>query len=98
MSGGANLPAFLKSPKVIGGVIVAAWVIYVISANFQLSPIQVHLLPYVMLQFKVSAVIIAAAIFGSVATLIVEYQWKRRNSSNPTSASAASGASSKTVA
>ena len=92
------MPAFLKNPKFIAGVIVAAWLIYVITANFQLSPIQVHLLPYATLQLKVSAVIIAAAIFGSAVTLVVHYQWKRWNSSNPASASAASGASSKTVA
>jgi hypothetical protein len=94
-----NLPAFLKNPKVIGGAIIAAWVIYVITENFQLDPIQIHLLPFIAtLQFKVSAVIIVAAIFGSVVTLAVQHQWKRWNSSKPASASAASGESSKTVA
>ena len=93
------MPAFLKNPKFIAGAIIAAWVIYVITANFQLDPIKIRLLPFIaVLQFKVSAVIIAAAIFGSAVTLVVQYQWKRWNSSNPTSASAASGASSKTVA
>ena len=37
------------------------------------------------------------AIFGALVTLAVQHQWRRWNSSNPTSASA-SGASSKTVA
>jgi hypothetical protein len=93
------LPAFLKNPKFIAGAIVAAWVIYVITANFQLDPIKIRLLPFIAtLQFKVSAVIIVAAIFGSAVTLVVQHQWKRWNSSKPTSASAASGASSKTVA
>jgi hypothetical protein len=92
------LPPILKNPKFILGVILIAWVIYVITANFQLSPIQVHLLPYATLNLKVSAVIIAAAIFGSAVTLVVQYQWKRWNSSNPASTSSASGASSKTVA
>ncbi len=93
------MPAFLKNPKFIAGVIITAWVIYVITANFQLDPIKIKLLPFMAtLQFKVSAVIVAAAIFGSAVTLVVQYQWRRWNSSNPTSASAASGASSKTVA
>ena len=93
------MPAFLKSPKFIAGAIITAWVIYVIAGNFQLDPIQIHLLPFIAtLQFKVSAVIIAAAIFGSAVTLIVQYQWKRWNSSKPASASAAGGDSSKTVA
>jgi hypothetical protein len=99
MTGGAEiLPAFLKSPKVIGGAIVILWVIYVITANFQLDPIKIRLLPFIVsLQLKVSAVIIGAAIFGAVVTLVVQHQWKRRNSSNPTSVSPP-GASSKTVA
>jgi hypothetical protein len=93
------LPAFLKNPKFIAGAIVAAWVIYVITGNFQLAPIEIHLVPFMAtLNFKVSAVIIAAAIFGSAVTLVVQYQWKRWNSSKPTSASAAGGESSKTVA
>ncbi len=92
------MPAFLKNPKFIAGALLAAWVIYVITANFQLDPINIRLLPFIAtLQFKVSAVIIAAAIFGSLVTLAVQHQWRRWNSSNPTSASA-SGASSKTVA
>jgi hypothetical protein len=93
-----TLPAFLKNPKFIGGALIAAWVIFVITSNFQLDPIKIRLLPFIAtLQFKVSAVIIAAAIFGSAVTLAVQHQWKRWNSSNPTSASAP-GASSKTVA
>ncbi|MGO9062970.1 MAG: hypothetical protein ACLQU2_37250 [Candidatus Binataceae bacterium] len=92
------MPAFLKNPKFIGGVIIAAWVIYVITSNFQLDPIKIRLLPFIAsLQLKVSAVIIGAAIFGSAATLVIQYQWKRWNSSKPTSVSAA-GESSKTVA
>jgi hypothetical protein len=93
------LPALLKNPKFIAGAVLAAWVIYVITANFQLDPIKIRLLPFIAtLQFKVSAVIIAAAIFGSAVTFVVQYQWKRWKSSKPASASAATGASSKTMA
>jgi hypothetical protein len=92
------LPVFLKNPKFIGGVIVAAWVVYVITKNFELSPIEIHLIPFLAtLNFKVSSVIIAAAIFGSAATLVVQYQWKRWSASKPTSVSAP-GESNKTVA
>lgn len=92
------MPAFLKNPKFIAGVIVALWVIYVITANFQLNTIDILLVPFIAkLQFKLSSVIIAAAIFGSAATLVVQYQWKHWNSSKPTSVSA-TGESNKTVA
>jgi len=91
------LPAFLKNPKFIAGAVIAVWVIYVVSKNFQLDPIKIWLLPWVSLQLKVSAVIIGAAVFGSAATLVIQYQWKRWNSSNPTSVSTADD-SNKTVA
>ncbi len=93
------MPAFVKSPKFIISAIITAWVLYVIFANFQLEPIQIRLLPFVAtLQFKVSAVIIAAAIFGSAVTLVVRYQWKRWNSSKPASTSSVTGESNRTVA
>ena len=99
MTGGVtNLPAFLKNPKFIATVIIALWVIYVVTANFQLNRIDIRLVPFLAtLQFKLSSVILVAAIFGSAATLVVEYQWKHWNSSKPASGSAP-GESSKTVA
>jgi hypothetical protein len=93
------VPAFVKSPKFIISAIVTAWVLYVIFANFQLDPIKIRLLPFLAtLQFKVSAVIIVAAIFGSAVTLVAQYQWKRWNSSKPASTSAVTGESNRTVA
>ena len=91
------MPAFLKNPKFIAGVIIAAWVIYVISKNFQLDLIEIRLLPWVSLQLKVSAVIICSVIFGSLLTLAIQYQWRRSKSSNPTVVSSAAD-SNKTVA
>jgi hypothetical protein len=94
-----KLPAFLKNPKFIVTAIIVAWLIYLIAANLQPAPFEVHLLPFIAtLQVRVSAVLIAAAIFGALVTLVVQYQWRRWNSSKPTSASAAPGDSSKTVA
>jgi hypothetical protein len=91
------LPAFLKNPKFIAGAIVALWVVYVVSKNFQLDPIKIWLLPWVSLQLKVSAVIIGAGLFGSLLTLAIQYQWRRWKSSNPTAVSSAAD-SNKTVA
>jgi len=90
------MPAFAKNPKVIVGTIVILWLIYVIYANFQLDPIQIKLLPFAAnVQLKVSAVILGAAIFGSGATFLVQWFWRRRSSKK---ASAPEDASSKTVA
>ena len=78
--------------------ILVAWVLYVIYANFQLPPVEIHLLPKVMLQFRVSAIIIMAAIFGAVATLWAQWLWRRRSSKNAAESTAAAASSSKTVA
>jgi hypothetical protein len=94
---GANtMPSFLKNPKFIIGAIVVLWVAYIVEENFRLDPITIRLVPFVAaLQLRVSAVIIGAAVFGSVATLVVQFLWRRRskNASSPQPA-----ASSKTVA
>jgi hypothetical protein len=94
------LPAFLKNPKVLGAIIVAAWVIYVVTENFRMDPIRIRLIPFAAdLQLKVSAVIIASAIFGSAVTLAVQALWNRRKSSKPTpSVSQPAGASTSTSA
>ncbi len=92
------MPEFVKTPKFIIGAIIAAWVIYIITANSRLNPIQIRLLPFLAtLQFNVSAVIVVAAIFGAAVTLIAQHQWKRWNSSKPASTSA-TGESNRTVA
>ncbi len=77
------MPAFAKNPKVIGATIVILWLAYVIYANFQLDPIKIKIFPFVAyLEFKVSAVIIAAVLFGVIATLLVQFFWNRRSSKN----------------
>ncbi len=79
------MPAFTKSPKFIIGVIVVLWVIYVIYANFQLTPVEIHLFPWplsVILQVRVSAVIIGSAIFGAVVAVVLQLAWRRRPSKN----------------
>ncbi len=82
------MPSFAKNPKVIASAFIILWIAYILYANFfQLDPVQIHLLPLAAtLQLKVSAIVIGSAIFGSVATLIVQWAWRRRHS-NPGSAS-----------
>jgi len=92
------MPAFAKNPKFIIGTIVLLWVAYIIYANFQPKVVDFYLLPFgVIIQFKLSTVIIGAALFGALATLVVQFFWRR--SSNPaSSASAPTSPSSRTVA
>ena len=92
------MPAFLKNPKYIASAIVAVWVIYVISANFQLRLIEIRLLPFIAsIYLKVSTVIICSIIFGSLLTLAIQYQWRRWKSPNPAAFSSTAD-SNKTVA
>jgi hypothetical protein len=84
------MPAFAKNPKVIIGTLVILWVVYVIYANFQIEMVTFYLLPFniLKLQLRLSAVIIGAAIFGAVATIVVHWLWTRP--SNSVSAAATS--------
>jgi len=76
------MPAFAKNPKVIIGTIVVLWVAYVIYANFQPKMVDFYLLPFgVVLQIKLSSVIIGAAIFGAVATIVIHWLWTRPSNS-----------------
>ena len=91
------MPAFAKNPKFIFGTIVVLWVAYIVYANFRPQPVDFYLLPFgVVIQFKLSTVIIGAAIFGVLATLIIQYFWRRP--SNNTSSVASPAPRSNTVA
>ena len=97
------MPVFLKNllkdPKFDAAAIIVLWLAYVIGENFRLDPIQFHLIPFrPPLQVPVSEVVIGAIIFGCLATLAVQYYWRRRRSSKPISESATAPASSSTVA
>jgi hypothetical protein len=92
------MPAFVKNPKFIIGTIVVLWVAYVIYANFQIDMVTFYLLPFnlLKLQLRLSAVIISAAIFGSLATIVTQWLWRRP--SNSSSSAASSSPRSSTVA
>jgi hypothetical protein len=97
--GDVAAPAFIKSPKFIGGTIVVLWVAYVVYWNHRLNPIEIQLLPFLKpAQLNVSSVIIGAALFGCLAALMIQFFWRRGRSKNGSTASTAPGASTNTVA
>jgi hypothetical protein len=78
------MPAFAKNPKFIIGTIVVLWVAFVIYANFQMEMVTFYLLPFniLKLQVRLSAVIIGAAIFGAVATIVIQWLWRSPSKSS----------------
>jgi hypothetical protein len=91
---------FWKRPKFWIGLVVILWLAYIMYENFQLTPVDIRLIPYfATLQLKVSAIIVGSALAGCLATLGVQFLWRRRGSSkNAAVSAAASVSSSKTVA
>lgn len=93
------MPAFAKNPKVIIGTIVVLWVAYVIYANFQPRTVDFYLLPFgVIVQFKLSTIIIGAAIFGAVVAIVVQWLWRRPSNTASSAASPSVPPKSRTVA
>lgn len=83
---------FWKRPKFWIGAILILWLAYIVYANFQLEPVEIRIVPrFVILQLKVSAVIIGSAVFGSVLTIALQFFWRRRSSKNGSQSAAAPG-------
>lgn len=94
-----SVPAFAKNPKVIIGALVVIWLAYVIYANIRLSPVQLSIIPFlVTLQINVSALIVTSGVFGCIATLAVQWFWRRRRSKNGSASATAPAANTSTVA
>lgn len=94
-----SVPAFAKSPKFIIGALVVLWLAYVISVNASLSPVQIKIIPFLAtLQINVSALIVLSGALGCVATLVVQWLWRRRRSKNGSLSATAPAASSSTAA
>src|SRR5512146_1349375 len=97
--GDVAAPAFVKNPKFIGGTIVVLWVAYVVYWNHRLDPINIQLFPFIKpAQLNVSSVLVGAALFGCLATIAVQFLWRRGRSKNGSAESTAPADSSKTVA
>ena len=90
---------FWKRPKFWVNAILIVWLVYIIYANFQLTPVPIHLIPhFVELQLRVSGIIIGSAIGGAALTLALQFFWHRRSSKNASQSAAAAASSSSTVA
>jgi uncharacterized integral membrane protein len=91
---------FWKRPKFWIGAIIVLWLVYLIYANSQPAPVEIHLIPwFVTLQLKLSAIIIGSGIVGALITLAIQYFWRRRGSSkNAAVSSPAPPLSTSTVA
>jgi hypothetical protein len=94
------MPAFARNPKFIIGTLVVLWVAYIIYANFQIEMVTFYLLPFniLKLQLRLSAVIIGAAIFGAVATVVIQWLWRRPSNSSSSATSPSAPPKSSTVA
>jgi uncharacterized integral membrane protein len=90
---------FWKRPKFWIGAIIILWLLYLIYANSQPAPVEIHLIPwFVTLQLKLSAIIIGSGLVGTLITLAIQYFWRRRGSSkNAAVSSPAPPLSSSTV-
>ncbi len=94
------MPAFLKNllkdPKFDAAAIIVLWVLYVVGENFKLEPVEFHLVPLLRpLSVPVSEIVIGAALFGCLATIVVQRGWRRRGASKPTSESGTGPVSNK---
>ncbi len=95
------MPAFLKNllkdPKFDAAAIIVLWVVYIIGKNFE-PTVDFHLVPLAApLRIPVWWIVIGSAIFGCLATIAVQYSWRRKRSSKPISDSSTAAVSSSTL-
>jgi len=96
------MPAFLKNllkdPKFDAAAIIVLWVLYIVGKNFE-PTVDFHLIPlWRPLRIPVWWIVIGSAVFGCLATILVQRYWRRRGSSKPTSESATGPVSNRTQA
>ncbi len=75
-----TVPKFAKNPRLIIGVLVGLWLAYLIDANLD-QAVVIALLPWVKFQFRLSLVIVVCIVFGALATLFIQYLWRKRHAS-----------------
>ena len=90
---------FWKQPKFWLAAVLVLWLAYVIGSNLE-QIVTLHIIPWLLQpQLKVSTIFILSAIFGALLTLGLQFMWRKgRSSKNASQSTAASGASSSTVA
>ncbi len=98
------MPAFLKNllkdPKFDAAAIIVLWVLYIVGKNyFEPKTVDFHLVPLLRpLEIPVWWIVIGSAVFGCLATIVVQRAWRRRGSSKPTSESGTGPVSNRTPA
>ncbi len=90
---------FWKRPKFWAASIIVLWVAYIIYANYQLSPVEIRLIPWLVTHtVNVSTIVIVSALAGCILTLVIQFYWRRRSSKNASVSTAAAATSSSPVA
>lgn len=90
------VPKFARNPRLIVGVLLGLYLAYLIDANLD-QAVMLTLFPWVKKEFGLPVVMVACIAFGCAATLVIQFLWRRRQTSKPGEyANAASHESSKT--
>ena len=90
---------FWRQPKFWLAAILVLCLAYVIGSNPELA-VTIHIIPWLLHpELKVSTIVILSVILGILLTIGIQFVWRRgRSSKNASQSTAASGASSSTVA
>jgi hypothetical protein len=90
---------FWRQPKFWLAAILVLWLAYVIGSNLE-QVVTIHIVPWLLQPYlKVSTVVILSVILGALLTIGIQLMWRKgRSSKNASQSTAASGASSSTVA
>jgi hypothetical protein len=90
---------FWRQPKFWAAAVLVLWLAYVIGSNLELV-VTIHIVPWLLHpDLKVSTIVILSVILGILLTIGIQFVWRKgRSSKNASQSTAASGASSSTVA
>jgi uncharacterized membrane protein YesL len=89
---------FWKRPKFWIGAIIILWLGYLLTANLT-QPVEIYIVPhFIHRTVTAAAVMIIAAMVGSLLTLIIQFAWRKRSSKNAVVSPATPVSSSSTVA
>jgi hypothetical protein len=94
----AVMTEFWKRPKFWIGAIIILWLGYLLTANLT-QPVEIYIVPhFIHRTVTAAAVMIIAAMVGSLLTLIIQFAWRKRSSKNAVASPATPVSSSSTVA